>query len=70
MDEKEPPITDKENFPPSENAAKQAPLLIDMSSIAYYDGLAEGYRKAVRDFLMFFILFSIIGLTLRFRAEV
>ena len=68
MDEKEKPITDKENFPPE--SAQKPPIVIDMASIAYYDGLAEGYRKAVRDFLMFFILFSVIGLVLRFKIDV
>ena len=68
MDEKEKPITDKENFPPE--SAQKPPIIIDMASIAYYDGLAEGYRKAVRDFLMFFILFSVIGLVLRFKIDV
>ena len=67
-DKKEKPITDNENFP-SESAQKP-PIVIDMASIAYYDGLAEGYRKAVRDFLMFFILFSVIGLVLRFKIDV
>lgn len=68
MGEKDKPITDKENFP-SESAQKP-PIVIDTASIAYYDGLAEGYRKAVRDFLAFFILFSVIGLLLRFKIEV
>ena len=67
-DKKEKPITDKENFPPE--SAQKPPIVIDMASIAYYDGLAEGYRKAVRDFLMFFILFSVIGLVLRFKIDV
>lgn len=65
-DEKEKPITDNENFP-SESAQKPpiVPIVIDMASIAYYDGLAEGYRKAARDFMMFALLFSIATILLR-----
>ena len=69
MDEKEKPITDKENFP-SDSQPQKPPIVIDMASIAYYDGLTEGYRKAVRDFLMFFVLLSVIGLLLRLKVDV
>ena len=63
MDEKEKPITDKENFP--QESVQKPPIVIDMASIAYYDGLAEGYRKAARDFMMFALLFSIATLFVR-----
>ena len=62
-DKKEKPITDNENFP-SESAQKP-PIVIDMASIAYNDGLAEGYRKAALDFMMFALLFSIATIFLR-----
>lgn len=63
MNDKEKPITDKENFPPE--SALKPPIVLDMASIAYYDGLAEGYRKAARDFMLFALLFSIATIFVR-----
>jgi hypothetical protein len=50
MDEK--PITDKENFPP-EDSVKASMVL---PSIAYSDGCADGYRKAMIDIMVFSLL--------------
>jgi hypothetical protein len=63
--EKDPPITDKDNFPRGEGTEKPTAIGIDMTSIAYYDGLAEGYRKAARDFMLFALLFSIATIFVR-----
>jgi hypothetical protein len=52
----EKPITDKENFPPSESKGATR-LVVEM---AYVDGLADGYRKAVTDFLLWSMAFMIV----------
>lgn len=54
MDEKERPITDKDNFPKAESPDVY-PVL---ASIAYADGCADGYRKAMLDIM----IFSLIGI--------
>jgi hypothetical protein len=66
MDEK--PITDKENFPHNGGQSDEKPpvIVIDASSqLAYFDGCADGYRKAVTDFLCFFLGFMAISLIVR-----
>lgn len=60
----EKPITDKENFPPSENKRAER-LVVDMSQIAYVDGIADGYRKAVTDFLLWSMAFMIVAILAR-----
>lgn len=47
MEEKEKPITDRENFP--EETVKASMVL---PSIAYSDGCADGYRKAMIDIMI------------------
>lgn len=62
--EEEKPITDKENFPSSETKGA-VHLLVDMSKLAYADGLADGYRKAVTDFLLWSMAFMIVAILAR-----
>ena len=61
--EDEKPITDKENFPPENKGAER--LVVDMSQIAYVDGIADGYRKAVTDFLLWSMAFMIVAILAR-----
>jgi hypothetical protein len=51
--ENDKPITDKENFPPKESTIEASMVL---PSIAYSDGCADGYRKAMLDIMMFALL--------------
>lgn len=66
MDEK--PITDKENFPPK--AEEHFALDFESAGIAYCDGWGDGYRVAVRDFLLWFLAFLLIGLILRTKIDI
>jgi hypothetical protein len=62
MDEsKDKPITDKENFPPSTVTEGEE---IKMT-VAYLDGLSNGYRKCVNDFLMWLIAFALLAMLFR-----
>ena len=62
--EDEKPITDKENFPPTESKGAGR-LVVDMTQMAYVDGLADGYRKAVTDFLLWSMAFMIVAILAR-----
>jgi hypothetical protein len=67
MDE-EKPITDKENFPPKTD--EHSLLEFQTIRIAYCDGWGVGYRVAVRDFLLWFLAFLLIGLILRTKIDI
>lgn len=66
MEEKNEPITDKDNFPKDQQAhtrefSKDVSML---ASVAYADGCMDGYRKANVDFLVFFGIALVVMLVL------
>jgi hypothetical protein len=61
--DKEQPITDRENFPAGE---KRPPIVIDLTQVAYQDGIHEGYRKAFRDLILYMLLFMLVSALIRF----
>lgn len=64
MEEKEP-ITDKVNFPEETlKAMSEAEKLSVNSTIAYYDGVSDGYRQAVKDFLAWSLVFFVVAMLL------
>lgn len=63
MDE-EKPITDKENFPADEKSTRILDLR-PMQEIAYLDGVSDGYRKAVHDFLLWSLAFFVVAVLAR-----
>lgn len=57
MDEKERPITDKENFPKD-----SADVSMVLPSIAYADGCADGYRKAMLDIMLWSLALLVVSM--------
>jgi hypothetical protein len=55
--DKDEPITDKENFPPSPEGEKLYKFFAPIEQVAFRDGLLEGYRNAVRDLAIYVIVF-------------
>jgi hypothetical protein len=58
MEDKDQPITDKENFPPSPEGERVYKFFAPIEQLAYRDGVIDGYRKAMLEIM----LFTIIGI--------
>jgi hypothetical protein len=59
MNDKEKPITDKDNFPATPEPASVPIVVVPIADLAYLDGRMDGYRKAMLDIMIWSVLLLI-----------
>jgi|HubBroStandDraft_5_1064220.scaffolds.fasta_scaffold02065_15 hypothetical protein len=64
MEERDP-IIDEKNFP-SEKRQPKITLIDATPQIAYADGCADGYRKAIVDIMLWSLAIVVMGALVRF----